>query len=520
MSKITLHWQGVESWYSAFLARAGATHAKGIGNYPTFPGVETIGRAYYNQANVNYLVTQGADGANAMWTAVRSEVLANPQITLWETPANEASIWLHTVAAGYIAFNQRLIDIFHANGLRIIVGAVNTGWPRLPSEDGGAMARLLAEACYRADGVSFHEYGWNDMRQGAGYNCLRYRHWHDWCEANGFQHPPIYITECGLDRTEPPGPDFGHAGWRVVLNGDEDAYIEQLAWYESELQADDYVCCATVFTSGPSGWESFDLYEEVAMKLADEIRDVQPPEPPPEPGPVRYYDRDGVERDEAWWRSIYGEGARVEAGDGDLRIVELHDSGEPTGMDFQVHGVPQSVVPILRNGGTTGLQWKDERGGYWEGLVWACYAPPYVGAYDLQVPGGDSLLDFGWLCETEHRHPKRVVYAAGTPPPPETYTLTVEVVGQGEVVVTPPGPYAPGATVTLTAYRASGWAFAGWSGDLTGTVNPAELVMDGDKAVTATFEESPDPVQALIDEARALLALADAKLIEAIGLLP
>jgi hypothetical protein len=72
----------------------------------------------------------------------------------------------------------------------------------------------------------------------------------------------------------------------------------------------------------------------------------------------------------------------------------------------------------------------------------------------------------------------------------------------------------------LTAYRASGWAFAGWSGDLTGMVNPAELVMDGDKAVTATFEESPDPVQALIDEARALLALADAKLIEAIGLLP
>ncbi|NLN71021.1 MAG: hypothetical protein GX142_09640 [Chloroflexi bacterium] len=39
----------------------------------------------------------------------------------------------------------------------------------------------------------------------------------------------------------------------------------------------------------------------------------------------------------------------------------------------------------------------------------------------------------------------------------------------------------------LTAIRDQGYTFANWSGDLTGSNNPATIVMDADKTVTAAF---------------------------------
>jgi uncharacterized repeat protein (TIGR02543 family) len=44
-------------------------------------------------------------------------------------------------------------------------------------------------------------------------------------------------------------------------------------------------------------------------------------------------------------------------------------------------------------------------------------------------------------------------------------------------------------TVTLSATPAPGYVFAGWSGDLAGSTNPASLLLSGDRVVTATFVE-------------------------------
>ena len=69
------------------------------------------------------------------------------------------------------------------------------------------------------------------------------------------------------------------------------------------------------------------------------------------------------------------------------------------------------------------------------------------------------------------------------------YTLGVSAspVSGGTVGQTPGPPYEYGAVVTLTATPAAGYTFTGWSGDLGGSVNPAQITMDGNKSVTANF---------------------------------
>jgi hypothetical protein len=85
--------------------------------------------------------------------------------------------------------------------------------------------------------------------------------------------------------------------------------------------------------------------------------------------------------------------------------------------------------------------------------------------------------------------------AGGTPPPPPPgqYTLTTNVVGQGQVNVNPTGPYDSGTVVTLTAVPASGWEFSGWSGALSGSTNPTSINMNANKWVQATFTQGTPP---------------------------
>ena len=70
------------------------------------------------------------------------------------------------------------------------------------------------------------------------------------------------------------------------------------------------------------------------------------------------------------------------------------------------------------------------------------------------------------------------------------YTLATNVVGSGNVTPTG-GSYSPGAMATLTATPAAGYQFAGWSGDLSGTKNPATISMDANKTAVATFTQLP-----------------------------
>jgi len=73
----------------------------------------------------------------------------------------------------------------------------------------------------------------------------------------------------------------------------------------------------------------------------------------------------------------------------------------------------------------------------------------------------------------------------------KTYTLTTIVFGQGTVDKTPDNAtYSYGDVVQLTAYPEQGWNFTGWSGDLSGSVNPAIIIIEKSKTVGATFDAS------------------------------
>lgn len=75
--------------------------------------------------------------------------------------------------------------------------------------------------------------------------------------------------------------------------------------------------------------------------------------------------------------------------------------------------------------------------------------------------------------------------------PDRTLSLAVSPLSAGTITANPPpnpnGKYTSGTTVILTATPASAYTFGAWSGQATGTDISTEIIMDADKAVTATF---------------------------------
>ena len=72
------------------------------------------------------------------------------------------------------------------------------------------------------------------------------------------------------------------------------------------------------------------------------------------------------------------------------------------------------------------------------------------------------------------------------------YVLDVDVVGSGWVERFPDKPaYAQDELVALIAHAEPGWTFAYWSGDLSGSANPAAITMSAHQTVTAHFLATP-----------------------------
>ena len=80
------------------------------------------------------------------------------------------------------------------------------------------------------------------------------------------------------------------------------------------------------------------------------------------------------------------------------------------------------------------------------------------------------------------------------------FTVTVNPIGNGTITKSPDqATYLCGEVVTLTATADPGWAFSGWSGDLTGTENPETLTISDNHTVTATFIQDSTDIEVWIE---------------------
>jgi hypothetical protein len=90
--------------------------------------------------------------------------------------------------------------------------------------------------------------------------------------------------------------------------------------------------------------------------------------------------------------------------------------------------------------------------------------------------------------ETIVMNSDKKITAAFSSNKPMSYKLTVQTSGSGTVEVSPAGgTYPSGTSVALTAKPAAAASFINWGGALSGSANPATLVIDGNKTVIANF---------------------------------
>lgn len=130
------------------------------------------------------------------------------------------------------------------------------------------------------------------------------------------------------------------------------------------------------------------------------------------------------------------------------------------------------VVPVTAtpSGGSTFIRWEYSSDGVnYEPVEW------------LPASGGTIIANDG-----EHW---RAVFGTFA-----TLTVNITPSGGGSVAqkiggVNTTSPYLLGDIVMLTAYPHSGYEFTGWSGALSGSSNPAQITMNGNKTVTASFQQ-------------------------------
>ncbi|MCP2045440.1 InlB B-repeat-containing protein, partial [Pontibacter sp. HSC-36F09] len=115
------------------------------------------------------------------------------------------------------------------------------------------------------------------------------------------------------------------------------------------------------------------------------------------------------------------------------------------------------------------------------------WTPTTPGTYTVKIKLQDSGISGNVPLADEESFTVTV-----TTPPVTMYALTITQPENGSIAAEPSAAtYEAGTVVTLTATPAASFQFAGWSGDTSGSENPVELTMDGDKAVSATFEPIP-----------------------------
>ncbi len=277
-------------------------------------GILVIGRRFQGDYDAQLQKNSGKTPLEAARQFVgdqKETYKMNPHIKYWE--GHNEPVWSNAEEMGWYAqFEVERIRLMAEMGLKCVIGNFATGspdlalWPAfLPAiraaKEHGSLLGLHEYSCpWMWWMTGKHQLDPNSDEGDEGWTTLRYRKiYRQHLIPNGLGDVPLVITECGIDPMigpqppESPGGTWKHLGdfWSHHDNEPDkaDYYFRQLAWYDKELQKDDYVVGATIFTWGSYGppWEDFDVAgTEVAKKLIAYTQQdpAQPFTPPGEGG--------------------------------------------------------------------------------------------------------------------------------------------------------------------------------------------------------------------------------------------
>jgi len=208
---------------------------------------------------------------------------SNPLIKYWE--GHNEPVWNDEGGMGWYAqFEVERMKLMAEHGLKCVIGNFATGTP--PLELWSAFVPALRVAMQYEAILGLHEYScpwmwWmtgkhqldpDDDQGDEGWTTLRYRKvYRKYLIPKKLGDVPLVITETGIDPLVNPKPPGVTGGTWKQLGGfwaehdnepdKADYYFRQLVWYDEELQKDDYVVGATIFTWGNWGgtWKQFDV---------------------------------------------------------------------------------------------------------------------------------------------------------------------------------------------------------------------------------------------------------------------
>jgi len=257
------------------------------GMAPSVPeGVLVIGRKHQGNYDAQHQKATGKTPLEAAQQFIQDQQETyhfNPSIKYWE--GHNEPVWNDREGMGWYAeFEVERMRLMAEQGLKCVLGNFATGSPKLDLWPAFFPALQAAREYEAMLGV--HEYScpwmwWmtgkhqmdpNDDQGDEGWTTLRYRKiYRQHLMPNGLGSTPLVITECGVDQLVNPKPPRAASGawkqlgafWAEHDNEPDkaDYYYRQLLWYDKELQKDDFVIGATVFTWGSFGgtWKDFDV---------------------------------------------------------------------------------------------------------------------------------------------------------------------------------------------------------------------------------------------------------------------
>lgn len=265
-----------------FVRDAQPALVKGLGDLGFLSEVEevsprtvTVGRVM--AVSQDYVGTP-EEAARAFVNSQLAQYQSNPHIDYWEgwnepDPNLDKMPW-------YARFEQERVRLMALYGFRAAIGSFATGVPEL---DEFELFVPAVETAKEYGGIlALHEYGAPDMTflygsplpgmpayPDRGSLNFRYRwYYREILEPRNLVIP-LAITEAGIDGVIGNRPGPSGLGWRDFTDywatqgwgtDGEQAFINQLAWYDAGTRQDGYVIGFAIFTAGAVGhWTNYEI---------------------------------------------------------------------------------------------------------------------------------------------------------------------------------------------------------------------------------------------------------------------